>query len=220
MTSKNTSSKKKSVSSTELNAKSKKDSKGKNEDSSKIEESKNKSDKQDNVEADKKDLGENKQEKVELPSKSWKILLKIDADVSQEIELVDLKDANGSYMHIRRKFFDDLLEIVGNNKNYTVGKAIETVNGIDDKDWTKNSWLLVMAKEVKNNSIYWLLFKRKQDLSGMLVAIGPKEFIESIIKLLPKDIDSRFEYLKKIMIWLTVGPNKWKNVGIFIPNWL
>jgi len=105
-------------------------------------------------------------------------------------------------------------------KHYAIGKAIEKVTGIDKEDWTKNSWILVMAKEAKNKVVFWMLFKRSQDLSGMLVGIGPAAFAESLMGIFPDDPDSRSEYIKKLMIWLTIEPGRWKNVGVYIPNWL
>jgi hypothetical protein len=77
-----------------------------------------------------------------------------------------------------------------------------------------------MAKETKNKVVFWMLFKRLQDLSGMLVGIGPSAFVESIMGLFPNDPDSCNEYLKKLMIWLTIEPSRWKSVGVFIPTWL
>jgi hypothetical protein len=157
---------------------------------------------------------------VELAPERWVIKMRLDPEISEELKLVDLQVAFGSYMGIRKKFFEDLLTVAPNAKNYAVGKAIESVTGIDSDDWTKNSWLLVMAKELKNKAVYWLLFKRNQQMDGVLVAIGPEEFPKSILGLFSNDPESRNEYLKKINIWLTIEPAKWQNVAIFIPTWL
>jgi hypothetical protein len=157
---------------------------------------------------------------VELAPERWIVRMRMDPEVSEELKLVDLQVAFGSYMGIRKKFFEDLLTVAPNAKNYAIGKGIESVTGIDNDDWTKNSWLLVMAKDVKDKSVYWLLFKRTQQMDGVLVAIGPEEFPLSILKLYSTDPESRNEYLKKINIWLTIEPAKWQNVAIFIPIWL
>jgi len=158
--------------------------------------------------------------KVPLPEERWMLSMKIDADVQEQIELVDLQKLFGAYMTIKKKFFDDLITTVPGVKHYAIGKAIEKVTGVDKEDWTKNSWILVMAKEAKNKVVFWMLFKRLQDLSGMLVGIGPAAFAESIMGIFPEDPDSRSEYIKKLMIWLTIEPARWKNVGVFIPYWL
>jgi hypothetical protein len=158
--------------------------------------------------------------KVTLPDERWMIAIKIDADVQETLELLDLQKLFGAYMTIKKKFFDDLLTTMPNVKHYAAGKAIESVTGIDKQDWTKNSWILVMAKEAKNKVVFWMLFKRLEDLSGMLVGVGPTAFAESIMGLFPDDPDSRNEYLKKLMIWLTIEPTRWKSVGVFIPNWV
>lgn len=158
--------------------------------------------------------------KVPLPEEHWMLSMKIDADVQEQIELIDLQKLFGAYMTIKKKFFDDLITTVPSVKHYAIGKAIEKVTGADKEDWTKNSWILVMAKEAKNKVVFWMLFKRLQDLSGMLVGIGPAAFAESIMGIFPDDPDSRSEYIKKLMIWLTIEPARWKNVGVFIPYWL
>ncbi len=158
--------------------------------------------------------------KVTLPDERWTTVIKIDADVQETLELLDMQKLFGAYMTIKKKFFDDLLTTMPNVKHYAAGKAIESVTGIDKQDWTKNSWILVMAKEAKNKVVFWMLFKRLEDLSGMLVGVGPTAFAESIMGLFPDDPDSRNEYLKKLMIWLTIEPSRWKSVGVFIPNWV
>jgi len=157
--------------------------------------------------------------KVTLPEERWNIKIKID-EILEKLDLLDLQKLFGAYMTIKKKFFDDLLVTISNAKHYTAGKAIESVTGFDKQDWTKNSWVMVMAKESKNKVVFWMLFKRLEDLSGMLVGVGPNAFAESIMGLFPDDPDSRNEYLKKLMIWLTIEPSRWKSVGVFIPNWV
>ncbi len=157
--------------------------------------------------------------KVTLPEERWNITIKID-EILEKLDLLDLQKLFGAYMTIKKKFFDDLLVTMSNAKHYTAGKAIESVAGFDKQDWTKNSWVMVMAKESKNKVVFWMLFKRLEDLSGMLVGVGPNAFAESIMGLFPDDPDSRNEYLKKLMIWLTIEPARWKGVGVFIPNWV
>jgi len=157
---------------------------------------------------------------VTLPEERWVLSIKMDPDIREKLELLDLQKLFGAYMTIKKKFFDDLITTMPGVKHYSAGKAIEAVTGIDKQDWTKNSWILVMAKEAKNKVVFWMLFKRLQDLSGMLVGVGPAAFAESIMGLFPDDPDSRNEYIKKLMIWITIEPSRWKSVGIFIPNWL
>jgi len=157
--------------------------------------------------------------KVTLPEERWYISIKID-EIKEKLDLIDLQKLFGAYMTIKKKFFDDLLVTMSNAKHYTAGKAIEQVTGFDKQDWTKNSWLMVMAKEAKNKAVFWMLFKRMEDLSGILVGVGPNAFAESIMGLFPDDPESRSEYLKKLMIWLTIEPARWKGVGVFIPNFV
>ncbi|MHA1680196.1 MAG: hypothetical protein ACTSUE_04260 [Promethearchaeota archaeon] len=156
--------------------------------------------------------------KIPLPKDRWHLNIEME-EISQELSVVDLEQLFGSYLIVRRKFFDDLLTKITSIKHYSVGKGIGDVTGVDGQDWTKNSWFFIMAKEMKNNSVFWMLLKREQDLSSVLVAIGPDEFAESVNNLFQADPEARYEYLKKILIWLTIEPAKWKNVGIFIPNW-
>nr|MDO8118013.1 hypothetical protein [Candidatus Sigynarchaeota archaeon] len=160
-------------------------------------------------------------EDIVLPDGRWKIVIQLNGDVSEKLDLVDLKALSGAYMVIKKKFFDDLINLIPNIKHYAMGRAIESVKGIDTQDWTKNPWILVMAKEMKAKATFWLLFKRASDMSGTLVAVGPEPFASSLMAFFPDDdVESRYEHLKKIMIWLTIEPAKWKNVGAFIPNWL
>ncbi|MHA1793278.1 MAG: hypothetical protein ACTSVI_11580 [Promethearchaeota archaeon] len=179
--------------------------------------------KSDEVESGKKTgeklVKEVKQVDIKIPAEKWKVHLSLD-EIDEDIELIDIEKLLNTYLVIRKKFFDDFLEVIQKINHYSVGKAIESVVSFDGSDWTKNSWLLVMCKQMKDDATFWMLFKREQNLSGVLVGIGPDEFVKAFMELLPKDFDSRNEYLKKLLIWLTVEPGKWKNVGVFIPNWL
>lgn len=160
---------------------------------------------------------------VKMPDERWLVKIKMEADVDEDLQLVDLEQVHGSYLLVRKKFFEDLLKIVPKAKNYVVGKGIQNVTSPDGADWTRNSWLLVMAKESKAGATYWLLikrtFNREQNHPGFIVAIGPDSFTKSLIGLIPTDEEARNEYLKKLVIWLTIEPAKWDNVGCFIPNW-
>ncbi|MFX0100066.1 MAG: hypothetical protein ACFFCS_10840 [Candidatus Hodarchaeota archaeon] len=157
---------------------------------------------------------------IELPKERWSIHIKMESDISEDMKIVDIQQVFDSYIVVKRNFFDDLLKVIPKVRHYSVGKGIESVTGIDGEDWTKNSWLLVMAKEARGDTVFWLLFKRQQNLSGVLVAFGPDEFAKSVLDLFPSEQEARNEYLKKIMIWLTIEPAKWKAVGVYIPSWI
>ncbi|MBD3187775.1 hypothetical protein GF325_13145 [Candidatus Bathyarchaeota archaeon] len=153
-----------------------------------------------------------------IPNEKWDITLVLD-EITQEIEIIDVEKLFSAYLTVRRKFFDDLLSRITGIKHYTVGKGIDKVIGVDGEDWTKNPWVLIMARDVKDGAVFWLLFKREQNLSGTLVGVGPSEFLGALVRLFPEDVEARNEYIKKILIWLTIEPGKWQNIGVFIPNW-
>lgn len=157
---------------------------------------------------------------IKLPDERWNIHVEMESDISEDLGMVDIQQIFESYLAVRRNFFDDLLKTIPKVRHYSVGKGIKSVTGIDKEDWTKNSWLLVMAKEARGDTVFWLLFKRQQNLSGILVAAGPDEFVKSVLELFPSDQEAKNEYMKKIMIWLTIEPAKWKAVGVYIPTWI
>lgn len=157
---------------------------------------------------------------VTLPTERWTIKLVSGKEIDESIDMLDVKQLFGAYMVIRKKFFDDAMLVAPSIRHYAVGKAVEQVTGTDSKDWTKNSWILLMAKELKSKMAIWLLFKRAQDQSGTLVAVGPEGFAESLLKSFHVDPEGRNEYIKKLMIWITVEPARWKSVGFFIPTWV
>lgn len=106
----------------------------------------------------------------------WKILLKFSDGSSRDIELFDAKTYFGGYLKIKRNYFNALTKTIKMTKNYFTERAIEKVLDPNDDDWTYNPWILLMIKENEMNKPFWLFIKREKDLSGTLVAIGPKAF--------------------------------------------
>jgi len=106
----------------------------------------------------------------------WKVLLKFSDDTNKDIELFDAKTYFGGYLKIKRSYFNTLAKTIKITRNYFTGRAIEKVVGPNNDDWTYNPWMLLMVKENEKKIPFWLFIKREKDLSGILVAIGPKSF--------------------------------------------
>jgi len=107
--------------------------------------------------------------------KKWEISLKTDDNIHKKIELFDAKRYFDGYLKIKRTYFNSLLKTIKTSKNYKVIKAIDKIKS-DDQEWTLNPWILLIIKDNEKEKSFWFLIKREKDLSGLLVAIGPKEF--------------------------------------------
>lgn len=60
-------------------------------------------------------------EDVVLPDGRWEIVMQLNGDVREKLDLVDLKSLSGAYMVIKKKFFDDIINIIPNVKHYAMG---------------------------------------------------------------------------------------------------
>jgi len=146
--------------------------------------------------------------------KTWKVKVTIAGAEQPPLELFDACTVFGEYIQIRRNYFDDLIDSLKISKNYSVGKGIEEVIGIDGENWTKNPWILVMAKDNEKGVPFWLLIKRENDLNGFLVAIGP----ELLYKYMNESKENLDE-IRKILEYLVVYHAKWTTT-VLIPNFL
>ena len=111
----------------------------------------------------------------------WKVILKSSDDSAnkEELELYDAKSYFGGYLRIKRSYFNELAKTIKMTKNYSTGRAIEKVTGPEsEEDWTLNPWMLIIVKDNEKNKSFWFFIKREKDLSGLLVAIGPKPYAE------------------------------------------
>ena len=151
--------------------------------------------------------------------KLWKIYLKLSNDFKFEnaLELYDAKSYFGGYLKIKRNFFIELIKAIKTSNKYLSLKAIEKViSPEDDQDWTNNPWILIISKDIEKSKSFWLLIKREKDLSGILVAIGPKPFADYNNK--QDNSEARHE-IKQIISYLTLYINKFQSI-IFLPNYL
>ncbi len=147
--------------------------------------------------------------------KSWKVFLKFSDGSSKELELFDAKIYFGGYLKIKRSYFNELIKTIKMTKKYSTGKAIEKVVGPEnDVDWTYNPWMLIVVKDNEKNKPFWFFIKRERDLSGLLVAIGPKPFAEYN----SSNPEAKRE-IKRIINYIVAYLNKF-NCLILLPNFL
>ena len=99
-------------------------------------------------------------------------------------------------------------------KKYNIIHGIFEVIGPDEKDWTLNAWMLFIVTETENRNPFWLLIKREKDLSGTLVAIGPKAFADYN----KSNQDEAKRDLKRLINYLVTYLNKFY-CSIFIPSY-
>lgn len=111
-------------------------------------------------------------------SNTWKILLKIEGHSDKELELIDAKSYFDGYLTIKRSYFNRLIKALKISNRYVAKRGIEKVLAPNKEDWTLNPWLLLLLKENEKNMPFWLFIKREKDLSGTLIAIGPKIFAD------------------------------------------
>jgi hypothetical protein len=145
----------------------------------------------------------------------WKVLLKFNSDnTNQEIKFLDAKGYFGGYLKIKRTYFNKLIKIIKITKNYSKEKAIEKVLSPEKENWTNNPWMLILVQDIEKEKNFWFLIKREKDLSGLLVAIGPEEFI----RYNKSNSEAKREIMQIINFIITYY-NKFK-VIILLPNFL
>ena len=151
--------------------------------------------------------------------KSWKVILKISngSEIEKELELYDAKSYFGSYLKIKRGYFNELAKTIKMTKKYSTGRAIERVIGPEnEEDWTANPWMLFIVKDTEKNKPFWFFIKREKDLSGLLVAIGPKSYAEYNNK--QNNSEARRE-IKRLINYIIAYLNKFHCL-ILLPNFL
>jgi len=145
----------------------------------------------------------------------WKVLLKFSDGTNRDIELFDAKTYFGGYLKIKRSYFNALSKTIKITRNYFTGRAIEKVLGPNNDDWTYNPWMLLMVKENEKKRPFWLFIKREKDLSGILVAIGPKSFANYNSNVAS---EARRE-IKRLINYIVTYLKKFKCI-ILLPNHL
>ena len=145
----------------------------------------------------------------------WKVTLKFPDGSNKELELFDVKKDFGGYLKIKRSYFNSLIKTIKISKNYITGKAIEKVLNPEKIDWTYNPWVLIIAKENEKKKPFWFFIKREKDLSGELIAIGPKRFAEYSNT---NASEARREIIR-IINYIIAYLNKFK-CAVLLPNYL
>ncbi len=145
----------------------------------------------------------------------WKVFLKFSDGTDKELELFDAKVYFGGYLKIKRSFFNALLKSIKMTKKFLTKKAIEKVLSPDKTDWTLNPWMLIVIKDNEKKMPFWFFIKREKDLSGVLVAIGPKGFAEYS----NKNLSEAKRKIKRLVNYVIVYLNKF-NCVVFLPKYL
>ena len=145
----------------------------------------------------------------------WRISLRLSNGENKELELFDAKIYFGGYLKIKRSYFNALLKVIKMTKKYYTQKTIERVLGPDNGDWTYNPWMLIVAKDNEKKNPFWFLIKREKDLSGILVAIGPKPYADYNNDNL---LEAKRE-IKHLINYIIVYLNK-INCVVMLPNFL
>lgn len=144
----------------------------------------------------------------------WKVFLESSGGIEKELELYDAKKYYGGYLKIKRSYFNALVKAIRITKKYNTQKAIVKVIGPDNVDWTLNPWMLMIVQDNEKKMPFWLFIKREKDLSGVLIAIGPKPFADYNNKNLP---EAKRE-IKSLINYIVVYLNKF-NCVIILPNY-
>ncbi len=145
----------------------------------------------------------------------WKVGLKFSDGVKKELELFDAKSYFGGYLKIKRSYFNALVKTINMTKKYFTQRAIERVFSPDENDWTLNPWMLIIVKDNEKKKSFWFFIKREKDLSGILVAIGPKPFAEYN----NKNLTEAKREIKRLINYIIAYLNKF-NCVILLPNYL
>ena len=145
----------------------------------------------------------------------WRILLSLSQGKNKELELFDAKTYFGGYLKIKRSYFNALIKSIKMTKKYYTQKTIEKVLGPDNTDWTYNPWMLIVAKDNEKKNPFWFLIKREKDLSGILVAIGPKPYADYN----NDNLTEAKREIKHLINYIIVYLNKF-NCIVMLPNFL
>lgn len=146
---------------------------------------------------------------------SWKISLRFPDNTEEELDLYDAKSYFGGYLKIKRSYFNELIKAIKISKKYSTGKAIEKViSPENNEDYTFNPWMLLLVKDNEKEKPFWFLIKREKDLSGLLVAIGPKPFAEYN----KNNTDARRE-IKRLINYIIAYLEKF-NCLVLLPNFI
>jgi len=145
--------------------------------------------------------------------KPWKLSLTYDGNNTKELELFDTFEFFNGYLKIKRSYFEKLIKAIKMTKKYRIEKAISKVRNPENEDWTLNPWMFFLVKDDEKQNIFWLLIKREKDLSGTLIAIGPKQFRDYNASI---NSEAKRE-LKRLINFIIIHLNKF-NCLILIPN--
>jgi len=145
----------------------------------------------------------------------WRIFLKIDGLPNEELELVDAKSYFDGYLKIKRNYFDRLIKAIKISKKYMAKRGIERVLDPNNEEWTLNPWFLLLLKENEKNMTFWMFIRREKDLSGTLIAIGPKVYADFNNQNLP---DAKRD-LKRLINFIVSYINKFECL-VILPNFL
>lgn len=147
--------------------------------------------------------------------KIWQVSLKNPNGNLNKIELFDAKELFNGYLKIKRSYFDRLVKAVKMTKKYFTNNAIEKVLSPDNEDWTLNPWMLLLIKDNEKKKPFWLFIKREKDLSGELIAIGPKPFADYN----NENRDEARRDIKRLLTYTVVYINKF-DCSVLLPNYL
>jgi len=145
----------------------------------------------------------------------WRVFIKLSDGIEKQLELFDAKSYFGGYLKIKRSYFNALIKTINMTKKYITQKAIEKVIGPDNDDWTLNPWMLMIVKDNEKKQPFWFFIKREKDLSGVLVAIGPKPFSDYN----SKNLAEAKREIKSLINYIIVYLNKFSCV-IMLPKFL
>ncbi|MBD3193781.1 MAG: hypothetical protein GF317_01910 [Candidatus Lokiarchaeota archaeon] len=146
--------------------------------------------------------------------REWQVILNYNNGKKKEIKLYDAERYFDGYLKIKRRYFSSLVQKIKTTQNYFIVKGIEKVISPKEKDWTANPWVLLLIKDFEKDKSFWLLMKREKDLSGLVIAIGPKEFA----KYNNNNSEAKREIMR-IFNYLIAYMNKFK-CAIIIPNYI
>jgi len=147
--------------------------------------------------------------------KTWNIFLKFSDGTNNTLDLYDASQFFNGYLKMKRSYFSSLIKAVKMTRKYTTGRAIEQVTGPEGDDWTFNPWILLSVIDNEKDKPFWFFIKRETDLSGILVAIGPKSFVDyNIMNATEAKRD-----IKRLINYIIAYLNKF-TCKILLPNYL
>ncbi|MCP4760971.1 MAG: hypothetical protein GY870_04260 [archaeon] len=96
----------------------------------------------------------------------------------QQLDLISMKELQGTYPLIANKFFEDLVRNIETKTHYYAESGFKLIIA-DNQYYEPHDWIFLWGVDFKDR-VFWILFSRSIELGGRgaIAAVGPKDLAE------------------------------------------